>query len=463
MTATLEDGTTFPATSWSARTASTRSYDAPWTPTHQRALRRPHQLRRDHPVDTRGRDQLAPRPGTSSSAAGRSSAHTRPLTVTWCGSSTCPGPRSAPTSARRPARSNGGSGCTTWCGRTRSRRLPGPEGELELAGDNTYDLPSVPTWSRDGMVVIGDAAHAPAPSSGQGASMALEDAVVLAQALRDGSDVSAGLAAYETGPAARVEKIVAARCPEQQLQDPGPDRQASAGARAEAGLPAPGHREEHRLDVRSPHRLGGAGRLRGHDGAMDKVGDHRRVAAGRRCRAADGPAQGARRHLAGRRGHHPPRGWVRAGQCGPRSGRRRGAALLRVRRRGGRGRPDWDEGMGASLRTGLQSLGGSLATDAAAALVTLVDLPDVGRCGRTPAARPACHRGHPRPSDVRRDARPPGPDRAGLTGPACSGRDRRPGRAVYLGNHRVTPIECGDLATGQDVEIGQPADQPAPE
>ena len=35
---------------------------------------------------------------------------------------------------------------------------------------------------------------------------------------------------------------------------------------------------------------------------------------------------------------------------------------------------DWDEGMGASLRTGLQSL----ATDAAAALVTLVDLPDVG-------------------------------------------------------------------------------------
>ena len=84
------------------------------------------------------------------------------------------------------------------------------EGELELAGDNTFDLPSVPTWSRDGMVVIGDAAHAPAPSSGQGASMALEDAVVLAQALRDGSDVSAGLAAYERVRRSRVEKIVAA-------------------------------------------------------------------------------------------------------------------------------------------------------------------------------------------------------------------------------------------------------------
>ncbi len=40
--------------------------------------------------------------------------------------------------------------------------------------------------------------------------MALEDAVVLAQALRDGSDVSAGLAAYERTRRERVEKIVAA-------------------------------------------------------------------------------------------------------------------------------------------------------------------------------------------------------------------------------------------------------------
>jgi len=82
-------------------------------------------------------------------------------------------------------------------------------GQLELAGDNTYDLPHVPTWSRDRMVVIGDAAHAPSPSSGQGASMALEDAVVLAQALRDSPDVPAALAAYETSRRARVEKIVA--------------------------------------------------------------------------------------------------------------------------------------------------------------------------------------------------------------------------------------------------------------
>ncbi|MCC2308858.1 FAD-dependent monooxygenase [Cellulomonas chengniuliangii] len=83
-------------------------------------------------------------------------------------------------------------------------------GELELAGDNTIDLPHVPTWSRDGMVVVGDAAHAPSPSSGQGASLALEDSVVLAQALRDAPDVPTALAAYERVRRPRVERVVAA-------------------------------------------------------------------------------------------------------------------------------------------------------------------------------------------------------------------------------------------------------------
>src|SRR5262245_28208183 len=48
-------------------------------------------------------------------------------------------------------------------------------GVLELSADNTHDLPTVPTWYRHSMIVVGDAAHAPSPSSGQGASMAIED------------------------------------------------------------------------------------------------------------------------------------------------------------------------------------------------------------------------------------------------------------------------------------------------
>jgi len=78
-----------------------------------------------------------------------------------------------------------------------------------LAGWATYDLPSVPTWHRGPMIIIGDAAHATAPSSGQGASMAIEDAVVLARCLRDLPDTRGAFAAYEKLRRGRVERIVA--------------------------------------------------------------------------------------------------------------------------------------------------------------------------------------------------------------------------------------------------------------
>jgi FAD-dependent urate hydroxylase len=78
-----------------------------------------------------------------------------------------------------------------------------------LSGWATYDLPSVPMWHRGPMVIVGDAAHATAPSSGQGASMAIEDAVVLARCLRDMPDVPQAFMAYERLRRARVERIVA--------------------------------------------------------------------------------------------------------------------------------------------------------------------------------------------------------------------------------------------------------------
>jgi FAD-dependent urate hydroxylase len=79
----------------------------------------------------------------------------------------------------------------------------------KLAGWATYDLPKVPTWQRGPMIVIGDAAHATSPSSGQGASMAIEDGVVLACCLRDLPDVPRAFAAYERLRRKRVERIVA--------------------------------------------------------------------------------------------------------------------------------------------------------------------------------------------------------------------------------------------------------------
>ncbi len=95
-------------------------------------------------------------------------------------------------------------------------------GELELAGDSTYDLGHVPVWSRGRLLLVGDAAHAPAPSSGQGASMALEDAVELARCLRDvPGGVEAAFAAYEGLRRSRVERIVAAGARSSSAKTPG--------------------------------------------------------------------------------------------------------------------------------------------------------------------------------------------------------------------------------------------------
>ena len=80
----------------------------------------------------------------------------------------------------------------------------------EIAAWPTYDMPSVPVWQKDSMIVIGDAAHATSPASGQGASMAIEDAVILAKCLRDMPDVATAFATYEGLRRERVEKIVKA-------------------------------------------------------------------------------------------------------------------------------------------------------------------------------------------------------------------------------------------------------------
>jgi len=68
-------------------------------------------------------------------------------------------------------------------------------------------MPSVPHWSRGRLVIIGDAAHAPSNSSGQGASLAIESAIELAKCLRDASSIEAATAAYQALRRPRVERI----------------------------------------------------------------------------------------------------------------------------------------------------------------------------------------------------------------------------------------------------------------
>jgi 2-polyprenyl-6-methoxyphenol hydroxylase-like FAD-dependent oxidoreductase len=80
----------------------------------------------------------------------------------------------------------------------------------EIIRTNIYEAPPLLAWHRDRVVLIGDAAHAMSPSGGQGASMALEDALVLARLLRQFSGEFEPLfAEFERTRRPRVAKISA--------------------------------------------------------------------------------------------------------------------------------------------------------------------------------------------------------------------------------------------------------------
>lgn len=112
--------------------------------------------------------------------------------------------------------------------------------------------------------------------------------------------------------------------------------------------------------------------------------------------------------------------------------------------------PDWQLGISLSLHAGLTALGDTGAT---AAMLHLVDLPDV-------TAEVVA-----RMVDVEGD-HPGGLARATYGGrpghPVLLGRDHWPGVFAdaigdqgargYLVKHRVIDVECGDLATGHDVD-----------
>lgn len=76
---------------------------------------------------------------------------------------------------------------------------------------NVFDIQSLPTWyDSNRILLIGDAAHAVSPNSGQGVSMAIEDASLLALLLsRTCSSPGEVFAKFETMRKPRVEKIVA--------------------------------------------------------------------------------------------------------------------------------------------------------------------------------------------------------------------------------------------------------------
>lgn len=73
---------------------------------------------------------------------------------------------------------------------------------------NVFDVQFLPRWFNENVIVIGDAAHAVSPNSGQGASMALEDAMLLAKLIRDENNLETAFSTFENMRRPRVEKIV---------------------------------------------------------------------------------------------------------------------------------------------------------------------------------------------------------------------------------------------------------------
>ena len=80
--------------------------------------------------------------------------------------------------------------------------------ESSIGAYPVYDVPSTPIWHTGPIVLLGDAAHATSPSAGQGSSLAMEDAIVLAKCVRDLPVLEDAFAAYEQLRRDRAERVV---------------------------------------------------------------------------------------------------------------------------------------------------------------------------------------------------------------------------------------------------------------
>ena len=80
--------------------------------------------------------------------------------------------------------------------------------ESGILRNDIFDRPVLSRWGKGRVTLLGDAAHPMTPNLGQGACQAIEDAVALAQALAESSDVTRALQAYEKARIRRANRIV---------------------------------------------------------------------------------------------------------------------------------------------------------------------------------------------------------------------------------------------------------------
>jgi 2-polyprenyl-6-methoxyphenol hydroxylase-like FAD-dependent oxidoreductase len=88
------------------------------------------------------------------------------------------------------------------------RSIIAASNDSDIAVMDIADAKPVKQWGTGPATLLGDAAHPILPNLGQGTSQALEDAVVLADALQDGSDVVTALRSYEKRRSPRTKGLV---------------------------------------------------------------------------------------------------------------------------------------------------------------------------------------------------------------------------------------------------------------
>ena len=100
-----------------------------------------------------------------------------------------------------------------------------------------FDRDPLPTWSVGRVTLLGDAAHPMTPFLGQGAAMALEDAMVLARAIGAAGSVEEAFLRYEQARVARAnEVLIASRDNGLSLTTTDPDRYDAETHRNEESL-----------------------------------------------------------------------------------------------------------------------------------------------------------------------------------------------------------------------------------
>lgn len=80
--------------------------------------------------------------------------------------------------------------------------------EASILKNDLYDRVPIREWGQQNITLLGDAAHPTLPTMGQGACMALEDALVVANCLRAHSDPTSAFRQYESLRLVRTKKIV---------------------------------------------------------------------------------------------------------------------------------------------------------------------------------------------------------------------------------------------------------------